>query len=361
MKIIDNARTLLNLYRDYKTMDARDMADFYESKCKYYQGYVGISVIIGALVSITFIYSDYLLNGSFSPTLIPRFSILFSIAIFLIVTQLCHSRAVTVFMDHFLTHAIIWATIWSIYHLENKIHASEGFIIMNLIFLTVGFVSKPKESLYSSLLFIAEIFISNSFNHYTNLDIILALQIPCALAVFLSHFLLMLFYLDHYRVQQQLELAMVTDPLTQVYNRHLLEKIVTQNALKNVENVPVAIAMLDIDFFKQVNDEHGHYTGDLTLLYMGQKLAKETHENDYVIRYGGEEFIIIFKNCDVNNACARMEQFRRDIESSDDTPVPFTISVGVSKYTGDFSKTIQNVDHALYKAKNTGRNKVVVV
>ena len=45
-----------------------------------------------------------------------------------------------------------------------------------------------------------------------------------------------------------------------------------------------------------------------------------------------------------------MEQFRRDIESSDDTPVPFTISVGVSKYTGDFSKTIQNVDHALYKA-----------
>ena len=153
---------------------------------------------------------------------------------------------------------------------------------------------------------------------------------------------------------------MVTDPLTQVYNRHLLERIVTKNALKDIDG-PVAIAMLDIDYFKQVNDEHGHYTGDLTLLYMGQKLAKGTHEDDYVIRYGGEEFVIILKNCDVNNACARMEQFRQDIENAKDTPVPFTISVGVSRYNGDFSKSIQNVDNALYKAKNTGRNKVVVV
>ena len=75
---------------------------------------------------------------------------------------------------------------------------------------------------------------------------------------------------------------MVTDPLTQVYNRHLLEKIVTKNALIDAKE-PVTIAMLDIDFFKQVNDEHGHYTGDLTLLYMGQMLSKQTHEDDYVI------------------------------------------------------------------------------
>jgi diguanylate cyclase (GGDEF)-like protein len=122
----------------------------------------------------------------------------------------------------------------------------------------------------------------------------------------------------------------------------------------------IALAMLDIDNFKKINDEYGHYTGDLTLLYIGQKLSKETHDDDYVIRYGGEEFVVIFRNCDVNNACARMEQFRRDVEDAKDTPVPFTISVGVSRYTGDYSKTVQNVDNALYKAKTTGRNKVVV-
>jgi len=204
-----------------------------------------------------------------------------------------------------------------------------------------------------------EILISHYIIHFEKPYSITAIIIPCSLAVIFFHFLMTLAYLDHYRLKQKLELAMVTDPLTQVYNRHLLEKIVTKNALTTIES-PIAIAMLDIDNFKKLNDEHGHYTGDLTLLYIGQKLSTETHADDYVIRFGGEEFIIIFKKCDINNACARMEQFRQDIEKSEDSPVPFTISVGVSKYTGDFSKTMQNVTNALTKAKNSGRNNVVV-
>ncbi len=360
MRVFTNAKTLIDLSKDYRSMTADDLNDFYQSKCDYYQNYVGISLAAGVFASIAYIISDYLLNGTFMPTLVPRFSVLIGLFIFLVVTHFNKSRGVTVFMDFFLTHCIILATIWSIYHLDNRIHASEGFIIMNVIFLTVGFVAKPSETLLSYVIFIAEVLISYSFNHYSNLDIILALQIPVGIAVYISHGLLMLFYLDHYRMRQKLELAMVTDPLTQVYNRHLLEKIITKNALKDIEG-PVAIAMMDIDYFKQVNDEHGHYTGDLTLLYIGQKLAKGTHDDDYVIRYGGEEFVIILKNCDVNNACARMEQFRREIESATDTPVPITVSVGVSRYNGDFSKSIQNVDNALYKAKNSGRNKVVVV
>lgn len=360
MRLFTDAKTLIDLYKDYRSMNKEEQADFYQSKCDYYQNYVGISLIAGVIFSITYIFSDYLLNGSYLPTLIPRFSVLFALLAFVIVTHLYHTRAITVFMDYFLAHAIVLATIWSIYHLDIKIHASEGFIIMNVIFLTIGFVARPKEALLSTLIFWLEILISNSFNQYPNLDIIFALEIPVGIAVVISHALLMLFYLDHYRIRQKLELAMVTDPLTQVYNRHLLEKIVTKNALQDIDG-PVAIAMLDIDYFKQVNDEYGHYTGDLTLLYIGQKLSNGTHSDDYVIRYGGEEFVIILKNCDVNNACARMEQFRRDIEAATDTPVPFTVSIGVSRYTGDFSKSIQNVDNALYKAKNTGRNKVVVI
>lgn len=360
MRVFSNAKTLMTLYKDYRTMNDDDLSDFYQSKCDYYQNYVGISLMAGVLASIGFIGADYIINGTVMPTLIPRLSVLIGVIIFFIVTHFLKSRSVVVFMDFFLAHFIVLSLIWSIYHLDDRIHASEGFIIMNIVFLTVGFVAKPSETFISSVVFLVEILVTNNFNHYPSLEIIIANQIPLAIAVFVSHFLLMLIYLDHYRVQQKLELAMVTDPLTQVYNRHLLEKIVTKNALKDISG-PVAIAMLDIDHFKQVNDEHGHYTGDLTLLYIGQKLARGTHEDDYVIRYGGEEFVIILKNCDVNNACARMEQFRRDIEAATDTPVPFTISVGVSRYTGDFSKSIQNVDNALYKAKNTGRNKVVVV
>lgn len=360
MRIFTDAKKLVELYRDYKSMDRDELVDFYQYKCDYYHNYVSISLVAGVFFSIAYIYSDYLLNGTFMRTLIPRLSVLVALLIFFVVTHFSKKRSVLVFMDYFLAHSMVLATIWAIYHLDIKIHASEGFIIMNVVFLIVGFVSKPRETTLSTIVFLLEILLSDAFNHYPNLDIIMALEIPVGIAVIISHSLLMLFYLDHYRVQQKLELAMVTDPLTQVYNRHLLEKIVTQNALQDIDG-PVAIAMLDIDYFKQVNDEHGHYTGDLTLLYIGQKLSKGTHPDDYVIRYGGEEFVIILKNCDVNNACARMEQFRQDIESATDTPVPFTISVGVSRYNGDFSKSIQNVDKALYKAKNTGRNKVVVV
>ena len=118
--------------------------------------------------------------------------------------------------------------------------------------------------------------------------------------------------------------------------------------------------MLDIDDFKKINDERGHYTGDLTLYYIGQKLSREVHGDDYVIRYGGEEFVIILRNCDLDNAFARMEQIRTEIETAKDTPVPFTVSIGIAGYTGDYTDTLIKVDQALYKAKNTGKNKVVV-
>ncbi len=362
MRLIEGIKDLVALYHDYKTMNKDEKADFYQAKCDYYQKYVELSLIAGCVSSVAYIFSDYLLNGTFLPTLISRSSILVFMVIFFVITHFFKGRSVLVFMDYFLGHAMVIATIWSIYHLEDKVHASEGFIIMNLIWITVGFVAKPRETVLSTVVFLLEILLTNSFNHYPNLDIIMALEIPCGLAVIMSHCLLMLFFLDHYRIQQKLELAMVTDPLTQVYNRHLLEKIVYKNALRDVaEGEQVSIAMLDIDFFKKINDEHGHYTGDLTLLYIGQQLTKRIHDGDYVIRYGGEEFVIIFKNCDVDQACARLEEFRQEIENSKDTPVPFTVSIGVSHYNGDYSRTIQNVDAALYKAKNTGRNKVVVI
>lgn len=360
MNLISGVKSLQELYTDFRSMKADEKADFYQSKCDYYQNFAAVCMLLASFFSVGYILPDYLINRTVIPTLLPRLSVIIAIVLFLIVTHYSRKRSLTVFMDHFLVHMIIISSIWAIYNLDDQIHSSEGLILMNLMLMIVGFVAKPSESLLSQVAFFLEILISDRFIHYEGLPVIIVLQATCAIGILVTECLMTLFYLDHYRIMQKLELAMVTDPLTQVYNRHLLERIITQNALKDI-NGPVAIAMMDIDYFKQVNDEHGHYTGDLTLLYIGQKLSKETHDNDYVIRYGGEEFVIILKNCDVNNACARMEQFRRDIESAPDTPVPITVSVGVSRYTGDFTKSIQNVDNALYKAKNTGRNKVVVV
>ncbi len=360
MKTIEAVKAILELYKDYRTMGKDELADFYDSKCEYYQKYVELSLVTGSFLFIFFILNDFAFNKSFAPTLGARLSILIFFIIYVIGSNIVKDRGAVVFFDYFLAHGLVISALLVMYQLGDNGHAAESFIIMNLMWMVIGFSAKPHEVAISSVLFIAEILIGRYFFYYDSLIFVLVVEVCGAIFVVCTHFILVLFFLSHYRMKQKLELAMVTDPLTQVYNRHLLEKIVSKNAIKDTE-APAAIAMLDIDNFKEINQENGHYTGDLTLLYMGQKLSKETHDDDYVIRYGGEEFVIILKNCDVNNACARMEQFRRDIESAEDTPVPFTISVGVSRYNGDYSKTIQNVVNALEKAKNKGRNNVVVV
>ena len=361
MRIINGVKTIAGLLKDLWSLSPSEKADFYKSKCEYYQGIVELSLIVACLTTIAFLYSDSMINGSVLPTLIPRLSILAFIAVFFIVTSINGNHRVMVVMDFFLGHGMVIAASWAAYNLVDNSNSITGIIIVNLLWIVIGFVSTPEDTIINGIVYIIEIFITNIFNHYTNYEVILSLEIPCIIGIMVVHYIMTAFYLDHYRVTQKLKLSMVTDPLTMVYNRHVLEEIVSGNSLKfQTPDERIAVAMVDIDDFKKINDVNGHYTGDLTLYYIGKKLTSETHEDDYVIRYGGEEFVLILRNCDLGDAYARMEQFRVDIEKAKDTPVPFTISIGISRYTGDYSDTLIKVDEALYEAKNTGKNKVVV-
>ncbi len=361
MRIINGVKTIIGLLRELRSMSPSDKADFYKDKCEYYQGIVELSLLVACLTTICFIYSDYMINGSVFPTLIPRLSILAFIAVFFIVTNISKSARVMVVMDFFLGHGMVIAASWTAYNLIDNSNSITGIIIVNLLWIVIGFVSKPRDNIINGIVFIIEICITNIFNHYTNYDVILSLEIPCIIGIMVVHFIMTAFYLDHYKVAQKLKMSMVTDPLTMVYNRHLLEKIVSGNALKfQSPDEKISVVMLDIDDFKKVNDDNGHYTGDLTLFYIGQKLSKQAHEDDYVIRYGGEEFVMILRNSDLDDAYARMEQLRTEIENAKDTPVPFTVSIGISGYNGDYSDALMKADEALYKAKNSGKNKVVV-
>lgn len=362
MRIINGLKKINGLLNDYESMSRNEKSEFYKDKCEYYQGIVELSLIVACLTTICFIYSDYMINGSVLPTLVPRLSILAFIAVFFIVTGINESTRVMVIMDFFLAHGMVIAASWTAYNLVDNSNSVTGIIIVNLLWIVIGFVATPIDTLINGVVFIIEIIITNTFNHYTNYDVILSLEIPCIIGIVVVHYIMTAFYLDHYRVTQKLKWSMVTDPLTMVYNRHLLEKIVSENALQiQSSGEQIAVAILDIDDFKKINDENGHYTGDLTLYFLGQKLNREIHDDEYVIRYGGEEFVLILRNCSVDEARARMEQFRTEIEKAKDTPVPFTISIGVSGYEGDYSDTLIRADKALYKAKNTGKNRVVVL
>lgn len=360
MRIIRGIKTILALLKELSLLSPADKADYYRSKCEYYQGIIELSLIVASLTSICFIYSDYIINGSVWPTLIPRLSVLLFIAAFFIVTHISNNYRTMIFMDYFLGHGMCIAASWTAYKLLDNSNSITGILIVNIIWLMIGFVSSTTDTIINGIVYVIEVSITHIFNHYSNFEQILALEIPCILGIMFVNYIMSAYYFDHYMVNKKLEKAMVTDPLTQVYNRHLLEQIISDNEIKNtITGDQIAVAMLDIDDFKRINDENGHYTGDLVLVYLGQKLVKATGKDDYVIRYGGEEFVIIMRNCDVSDAHTRLEQFRKEIEEAKDSPIPFTVSVGVSAYTGDYPKTLIVVDEALYEAKNTGKNKVV--
>jgi len=162
----------------------------------------------------------------------------------------------------------------------------------------------------------------------------------------------------------------IKDPLTKLYNRRFLEETLPISiATANRENKKLAFLMIDMDYFKQVNDTYGHKSGDMVLEQLAQILKSEVRKNDLIIRYGGEEFLIILQNIKSKEDAIKVaEKIRKsvqdtEIEIEEGNIIKKTVSIGVSIYPDNCEKgweCIKYADIALYKAKNSGRNKVVV-
>ncbi|MEH6343923.1 MAG: diguanylate cyclase [Bermanella sp.] len=161
-----------------------------------------------------------------------------------------------------------------------------------------------------------------------------------------------------------LETISITDKLTQLNNRTRTDVFfpkAIQKAMK--KNQPLCAVLLDIDFFKKINDTHGHLTGDKILQSMAGLLKENAGQRDFIGRWGGEEFIIILPDCDGNNAYKKMEALRKEIEQFDFPDVSqVTVSFGVAMaIAGDTSESIMaRADKCLYAAKDRGRNCVVL-
>lgn len=155
------------------------------------------------------------------------------------------------------------------------------------------------------------------------------------------------------------------DFLTGLYNRKYVFETgnkLFQNARR--KNISLTTAMLDIDFFKKINDTHGHHIGDLALKHISGILTEQLRDADVVARMGGEEFCVLCINIDDENSEKLFERIRVAIQNNplitDDLTVPMTVSIGYSmQLTDNLDSMINNADAALYKAKETGRNKVV--
>ncbi len=169
-------------------------------------------------------------------------------------------------------------------------------------------------------------------------------------------------YAEAYLTKQELEVNSVSDRLTGIYNRFILNQITTLRTEKfTLKTDNVHVLMLDIDFFKQVNDKYGHEAGDEILKFVATEIKSQVYKDDYVIRWGGEEFVVLLLDYEYDAVYSLAEKLRNDIKNTDNSICPLTISIGISKYekNDNYHTVIDKADKALYFAKNHGRDQVV--
>lgn len=158
------------------------------------------------------------------------------------------------------------------------------------------------------------------------------------------------------RRAEENKLAAITDGLTKAWTRPILNDLTI--------NGNDSIVMLDIDNFKKLNDAYGHANGDKSLVFLVSAIKRHLKKGDHLIRYGGEEFIIILWKCSIQNAVKVAERIRSTVENeSKEEPSiaqPFTVSIGVAGYDSKLSKdeNIKIVDAYLYNSKHNGKNMV---
>lgn len=183
-----------------------------------------------------------------------------------------------------------------------------------------------------------------------------------------AQFLLINYIASSNQIYRKYLLTSNLDFLTQVYNRRYIDLSFTEsiNQIRGL-NISYACMMIDIDFFKNINDSHGHLNGDIVLKQLADLLKSTFRRDDIIGRIGGEEFCILLKNCSLEDARKSAEKVRSLVEKSpfiltSQQTINITVSIGVANYpqsTNDCSSLKELADISLYQAKNSGRNKVV--
>lgn len=173
--------------------------------------------------------------------------------------------------------------------------------------------------------------------------------------------------LEAKRLMEHLRENALRDAMTGLYNRRFLEEYVSALVgTSQRRKSAFSVLMLDLDFFKQVNDTHGHEAGDKVIKTLADILQRNVRSSDMAVRYGGEEFLLVLVDTSAEAALKVAEKIRAEVEA---TKIPLqgsvlqkTISIGVAEYPSDsdtFWQVVKFADVALYQAKASGRNRVL--
>ncbi len=168
------------------------------------------------------------------------------------------------------------------------------------------------------------------------------------------------------KANRELEQIAAFDSLSGLLNRRSLFHRISVEIERSIRlDVPLTGLMVDIDHFKDVNDNHGHQCGDMVIREIGARLQGDLRKYDYAGRYGGEEFLVVLSNSTEQQAMSIAERFRRHMEDAMVTcageSIKVTVSIGVARYRQGESQEawIERADRAMYQAKQAGRNRIV--
>ena len=271
--------------------------------------------------------------------------------------------------------AALWLGLLILSHsalVTTYIYAAVIFILLGNLCVQVSF----RNSIFTSALISAVIF--HGVFQLVSLEEIVLFSLIYAPILFLSMYIswnntlnskrnFLRVLLNDWNYYALSELAH-TDELTQLNNRRQFLQVAEQTIQKWPKYNLACLLMLDIDFFKRINDTYGHDVGDEVLRILAEIARKEMRHTDVLARFGGEEFIALLPNTTLEDAIAIANRLCRTIEShqiciKDKLFLNFSVSIGVSQLQPnqkDLSLLIKNADIALYQAKKNGRNQVAI-
>lgn len=335
--------------------------EFYQAKYNYYKRFnLGI-LFVASVMFFILLVPDWQVAEQLSwQTLLIRSMVIIPLAVVVVAYRITSNYRIMSVISLVMVHAIIWGNIWAGSFMTDQSYVNEGFLFVSFILLLVAFSAPPFYAMVAQLGLIANILLADRLYHFPNLAVILSFNIQVILLLCLLDLVITGFYYDHYITRKKLEFALFHDPLTQVFNRRQLHKVMGQGHDLSFLSDAIAIVIMDVDHFKQVNDSYGHDEGDRILQFVADCIRHCLRGPDMLIRWGGEEFVAILFDCQPDQASRVAERIRTSVEKSVNGVCKITVSLGVAIYQGgDCFETIKKADQALYVAKHSGRNRVV--
>lgn len=344
----------------FLTLKGDSRKDYLQTKYEYYYKFNLWVIICATLADVLCVISDGVIINAFPyETLVNRFWILIPLAIYILIARKKKSYVFMSWLSYGFLYMLVINNFWLLTILPDISHAGEGYMEWAIVFFLVTYATPFFGSVLACIGYVLLIYISSFFIRYVDFSGMMALMLPMILASVAANFAMNTVYYAHYKTKKQLERASECDPLTGLYNRNKMKSITSVEGdfyTKN-SNTTISCLLIDIDYFKRVNDEFGHEAGDLLLKQISEILIICVRESDIVIRWGGEEFFILLYDCDEKHAKSVAERIRESVQSM----ANITVSIGVAIHEGhSWEESVNHADLALYRAKNNGRNNVVV-